>query len=473
MIRNKTDSVLSLHHSTEETNAESVFEKGATRDNIGEKEVSLSTEEDSEDELYGLALMLRNTNNVTSSDFEGNVLSDQTNRENSLKKHESRRNEEGELYSKCFPNVNRRLVIHKGFYFFFFSALGSLFPYLVVFYKQLWLSAHETGILIGIRPLIQLLVTPMWGVIADTCKRSKVIFIMSLVSWLVSNYSLSLVSPVFHLGDCKDNGTMEIIAEIIENNIQVNNSTSVIHQKLRKPVVVNPGVSSEQWFEIVGNVTASQSSDKTIISKQNGQDQSKRSRRPVENNQNTPGHDALNLGAPDSIMIEVGGKNDRRQLSRTLKHTDSKTMATPNIENSKLFTMAERKLTKTKFKASMPTHNKKRSTPASNDIIFKTDFLKRFHNLSDINIDELSSQIKRERIEKLFDFLNMVGEYPWPLDTVANYDSTQASYDWKKPTDEHLFMILFVITATGELIAAPATTLADTATLQNLGKFLN
>ena len=148
-------------------------------------------------------------------------------------------------------------------------------------------------------------------------------------------------------------------------------------------------------------------------------------------------------------------------------------MATPNIENSKLFTMAERKLTKTKFKDSMPTHNKKRSTPAINDIIFKTDFLKRFHNLSDIKIDELSSQIKRERIEKLFDFLNMVGEYPWPLDTVANYDSTQASYDWKKPTDEHLFMILFVITATGELIAAPATTLADTATLQNLGKFLN
>lgn len=456
MIRNKTDSVLNLHHSREETNAESVFEKGATRDNIGEKEVSLTTEEDSEDELYGLALMLRNTNNVTSSDFESNVLSDQTNREKSLKKHESRRIEEGELYSKCFPNVNRRLVIHKGFYFFFFSALGSLFPYLAVFYKQLWLSAHETGILIGIRPLIQLLVTPMWGVIADTYKRSKVIFIMSLVSWLVSNYSLSLVSPVFHLGDCKDNGTMEIIAEIIENNIQVKNSTSVIHQRLRKPVVINPGVSSEQWFEIVGNVTASQSSDKTIISKRNGQDQIKRSRRPVENNQNNPGHDALNLGA-----------------SGSLKHINSKTMATPNIENSKLFTMSAGKLTKPKFKGSMPTHNKKRSMPANNDIIFKTDFLKRFHNLSDINIDELSSQIKRERIEKLFDFLNMVGEYPWPLDTVANYDSTQASYDWKKTTDEHLFMILFVITATGELIAAPATTLADTATLQNLGKFLN
>lgn len=467
MIRNKTDSVLDLHHSREETNSENVFEKGATRDNIEEKEVSLTTKQDSEpDELYGLALMLRNTNNVTSSEFEDNVLSDQTNREKSLKKHELRRNEEGERYSKCFPNVNRRLVIHKGFYFFFFSALGSLFPYLAVFYKQLWLSAHETGILIGIRPLIQLFVTPMWGVMADTYKRSKVIFIMSLVSWLVSNYSLSLVSPVFHIGDCKDNGTMEIIAEIIENNIQEKNSTSVIHQKLRKPVIVNPGASSEQWFEIVGNVTSSQSSDKTIISKQNGQDQIKRS------NQNTPGHDALNLGASDSIMREVDGKNDRKQLSRTLKYINSRTRATSNIENSKLFTMSEGKLTKPKLKASMLTHSKERSMPASNDIIFKTDFLKRFHNLSDINIDELSNQIKRERIEKLFDFLNMVGEYPWPLDTVANYDSTQASYDWKKPTDEHLFMILFVITATGELIAAPATTLADTATLQNLGKFL-
>ena len=66
----------------------------------------------------------------------------------------------------------------------------------------------------------------------------------------------------------------------------------------------------------------------------------------------------------------------------------------------------------------------------------------------------------------------MAGEYPWPLDTVADYESTQEAHEWLNPHDHDLFTILFVITATGTLIAAPAITLADTATLQKLGEYI-
>ena len=426
--------------------------------------VSETTEDKSEDELYGLALILRNTEDVAANKRDNLYnWSDQPNHEQSSKEDvtpvPSDKEDKDKLNSRCFPNLNRRLVIYKSFYFFFFSALGSLFPYLAVFYKQLWLSAHETGLLIGIGPLIQLFVTPMWGVIADAYKKNKLIFIMSLVSWLVSNYSLSLISPVFHLGNCKDNGTIGIIQEILKNKTKpIKNSTSTTHQKQKKPISVNSGNSRQHWFQIVGSVKLSNSSKQTAINppKQKGQNQLKLFY-PVEDNQ-TVFHNAWNLVYNNHSLSTHSATASTRRLRR-------------NIDNSAL-SMSDRKQvikTKLNFKTSKLNHKKLRRLDTNNKaIISKTDSLKRFQNSSDV--EELSSQVNRERIERVFDFLNMAGEYPWPLDTVANYELTQTSHDWKTPTDKHLFTILLVITAIGALIAAPAITLADTATLQNLGK---
>ena len=92
-----------------------------------------------------------------------------------------------------FSDKDRRLWKSKAFYVSFYVAVGALFPYLPVYFKQLNLSPHQNGILIGIRPLIQFFATPVWGACADRFGKSKAIFLLSVLGWLVSNFLLCMV----------------------------------------------------------------------------------------------------------------------------------------------------------------------------------------------------------------------------------------------------------------------------------------
>ena len=92
-------------------------------------------------------------------------------------------------------NINKQLVLTKIFYFFFFAAVGSLLPFLGVFYKQLWLSATQVGVLIGVRPTVKLLCSPLWGMVSDTYNKPKMVLLVAILGWLVGYYGQSFVSP--------------------------------------------------------------------------------------------------------------------------------------------------------------------------------------------------------------------------------------------------------------------------------------
>ena len=444
-------------------------------------------EDESENELYGLALILRNTEDAAKKRDVSEKH--QSNNQESVQEEAtsglSEKEEDHKPHSRCCPSLNRRLVINKSFYFFFFSAVGSLFPYLAVFYKQLWLSAHETGILIGIRPLIQLFGTPMWGAIADTYKKSKVIFIVALVAWLVSNYSLSLVSPVFHLGVCKDNATMGIVQEILEeleNKTITQKNSSTHHKQTAAPEQGNAAgnQSGNHWFEIAGRAKEENASKrKTItIPKQKSQNQ-------VNKAFAVDDHKSTFYNASNKHLKRKRDSTHRTLNKSILRGINSSTVTNKRVRgqmrdviqtslNDHLMKRGVKPLiTARTYFSNVPSlvYNKQRRMTTNNKAaISESDLLRLLHNSSDISIDEFSRKLNREHVERVFDSLNMAGEYPWPLDTVANYDLTQKSNDWRTPHDSHLFTILFVITAIGTLIAAPAITLADTATLQNLGK---
>ncbi|KAL5010646.1 hypothetical protein ScPMuIL_012951 [Solemya velum] len=84
-----------------------------------------------------------------------------------------------------FTYVNKDLFICKLFYFFFFAAFGSLFPLLAVYFKQLGMSATQSGILIGFRPFLEFCSAPLWGGFADKWKKWKQLFMFSIFSWIV------------------------------------------------------------------------------------------------------------------------------------------------------------------------------------------------------------------------------------------------------------------------------------------------
>ncbi|KAH8024153.1 hypothetical protein HPB51_021774 [Rhipicephalus microplus] len=92
-------------------------------------------------------------------------------------------------------SINQDLLVSKTFYFFFFSAFGSLFPLLAVYFKQMGMNATQSGLLIGIRPLVEFISAPMWGGVADRFKKGKAILLGSLACWIVFTLSLAFVQP--------------------------------------------------------------------------------------------------------------------------------------------------------------------------------------------------------------------------------------------------------------------------------------
>ncbi|XP_012689142.2 major facilitator superfamily domain-containing protein 6-A-like [Clupea harengus] len=91
--------------------------------------------------------------------------------------------------------INRRLLVSKIFYFFFYAAYGSLHPLLPVYYKQLGMTPSHSGLLVGIRYFIEFCSAPFWGVVADRYRQGKAVLLFSVLCWLVFNCGISFSHP--------------------------------------------------------------------------------------------------------------------------------------------------------------------------------------------------------------------------------------------------------------------------------------
>lgn len=103
--------------------------------------------------------------------------------------------ESTKMTKRILRSVDKDLVVPKMSFFFFFMATGAFLPYLGVFYKQLWLSARQSGILLGVRPFVKMLCSPLWGMVTDICNRPKLILLISILGTAVAHFSQSIVSP--------------------------------------------------------------------------------------------------------------------------------------------------------------------------------------------------------------------------------------------------------------------------------------
>lgn len=91
--------------------------------------------------------------------------------------------------------VDKALLLYKGFYFLFFAGFGASFPYMALYFKQIGLNASSVGILAGIRPMIQFISGPFWAVLADKYKARKAVLLFSILSWLVMTLALLIPKP--------------------------------------------------------------------------------------------------------------------------------------------------------------------------------------------------------------------------------------------------------------------------------------
>lgn len=79
------------------------------------------------------------------------------------------------------------------YYYFFYGALGALFPFLNLLYRAVGMDPWQIGILGGIRPLIALLFAPLWSALANRCRKRKTILVASLISWIIFTMPLTLL----------------------------------------------------------------------------------------------------------------------------------------------------------------------------------------------------------------------------------------------------------------------------------------
>ncbi|CAB0019373.1 unnamed protein product [Nesidiocoris tenuis] len=95
----------------------------------------------------------------------------------------------------CGSNVDQELLTVKTFYFFFYSAFGSLFPLMGIYFKQMGMNPGQCGFLIGSRPFVEFLSAPFWGSLADRYQQGKKLLLLSLLSWILFTLPLGFIQP--------------------------------------------------------------------------------------------------------------------------------------------------------------------------------------------------------------------------------------------------------------------------------------
>ena len=90
----------------------------------------------------------------------------------------------------------------KAYYFCFYGALGSLVPYLSVYFKQLGLEPDQIGLLHGFKPVIGFCGALILGNIADSFRIRRYLFLSSILCWIAFYVIIALVPPAARATEC-------------------------------------------------------------------------------------------------------------------------------------------------------------------------------------------------------------------------------------------------------------------------------
>jgi PPP family 3-phenylpropionic acid transporter len=85
------------------------------------------------------------------------------------------------------------------FFFFYFGAIATMLPYLVLYYGELGLAGRQIGFLTALPPLITLISAPLWTGVADTTHRHRLVMTMSLIFSIIFILAVSMVISFWQL----------------------------------------------------------------------------------------------------------------------------------------------------------------------------------------------------------------------------------------------------------------------------------
>lgn len=92
------------------------------------------------------------------------------------------------------------LLISQAFCIFLYGSFGAITPYLPLYLKRYNLAAYQVGIILGLSPIVQCIVSPVWMAIAGKWNAQKLVFLAGVLSMLVKLLLFLAVQP--HKQNC-------------------------------------------------------------------------------------------------------------------------------------------------------------------------------------------------------------------------------------------------------------------------------
>lgn len=96
-------------------------------------------------------------------------------------------------FSSCLLDPD--LLASQAFCLSLYASCGAIAPYLPLYFKQFGLEPYQVGIILGMAPIIQCLVSPIWAVVANRWHVQKLVFLTGVLSFVVKLSLILAVKP--------------------------------------------------------------------------------------------------------------------------------------------------------------------------------------------------------------------------------------------------------------------------------------
>ncbi|XP_038067514.1 major facilitator superfamily domain-containing protein 6-like protein A [Patiria miniata] len=92
-------------------------------------------------------------------------------------------------------DLQRTLAFVSFFYFAYSAGKACLFPFLTLYFRQLGLSATQTGVIFGLKAFVALWAAPLWSSCATQHGRQRIVLMVAIFMTIASNLGLTLLPP--------------------------------------------------------------------------------------------------------------------------------------------------------------------------------------------------------------------------------------------------------------------------------------
>lgn len=413
-----------------------------------------------------------------------------------------------DILEYLFGTVDQELLTVKTFYFFFYSAFGSLFPLMGVYFKQMGMNAAQCGLLIGLRPFIEFLSAPFWGSLADRWQKGKLILLASLSCWIIFTLPLGFIQPPPTSCMGKNESNDRISTYLVASNRELR----IVKRSTKLEELYYPE-NKEEYLEVASNVVFERlrrSTDDNEIfdymKKPKPKEFSTFGSYDIERN------DVTDF---DNIAYDLRNNRVRRQTSVTdkgdvgelkykllsesddadargidLEALQEKNRPADVLEYKRFMknepvtdqTVPKKAYVRPKTRVKPPPEKimVKRDTEKKQTFSYEDDMIK-INDSEEENERNMDMPLVRSRrstrlFQSPFDSDRLS---PMPVKTAMNYNEKEHS-DWVKPLFSSIvyrlgdiqktFFLLLLLVVVGEFFSAPAITLADSAVITLLGE---